>query len=446
MPVDTDGQEAVQRFQSLSLSIPLDPSQFDYIKQFLQCLLNVDDITTIANSSDVSLKSLNHESPEILPDIYFPNDIWLRNNVVIRDMKLKVTMLNEVNTMLKAECAKFSEPLDETTLLYYQKVLVAYKLYDSPARPHYSSELSNDFSVKEELDEETEEFPMDERRSLNRTHSNGSSITSLKTHMSFFSHSSTNLNGGSNANSNGNAINFNNLNGSQNNNITSKRGSTGSKESGMTRKRFLSFVGGNHQNNSNTNSGHTTMAYVIDPNASFEEVSEDEQKKQQALNGILSKSRIYNKIKKNRELSSSVNSNVSLPSLAYSSRNSVSTTATANSNASKSRRSSNVTTPDNTDLKHASYNPIPIFATYSSTQKQDNQKQKYEYYVQVAQLLKIVEQILHHLRLNHKDAKAFKLMDFIKRFIFKFIVFDASEMVMTYGEIEAYQLYNRLTN
>lgn len=446
MPVDTDEHEAVQRFQSLSLSIPLDPSQFDYIKQFIQRLLNVEDVDRISNPEPITT-TYHDKSHEILPDICFPNDIWLRDNITIRDIKLKVTMLNEVVAMLKNECLRFNEPVDDTTLLYYQKVLVAYKLYDTPTKPHYSSDLANDFSVKEEVEEDNEEYQIDEGRSLNRTHSNGSSVASLRTHMSFFSHSSTNLNGNSSSNSNGNAINFNTLNGNQPSNISSKRGSTGSKENGMTRKRFLSFIGNNHQSNGNASTAQpTTMAYVIDPNAPVEEVSEEEQKKQQALNGILSKSRIYNKIKKNRELSSSVNSNVSIPSLAYSSRNSVSTTATASSNVSKSRRSSNITSPDNSELKHASFNPIPIFATYSLTQRQENQKQKYEYYNQVTQLLKIIEQILHHLRLDHKDAKAFKLMDFIKRFIFKFIVFDASEMVVTYGEIEAYRLYNRLTN
>lgn len=383
--------EMSQRFQSLSLSIPLDPSQFDYIKQFLHKLLNVKNSNTI---STTNLPYDPNECYEILPDITLPNDIWFKQGIFIKDCKLKVTILNEVHSMINQELNQIDQPLDDTILLYYQKILLAYKFYDMPVRTSVMSE--NDFSLKEDIDEETDEF---ESKLLNRTISNQSSTTSLKTHFSFFSHSS-------------NTNNVNNLNGTKRNLILSKE----VKNNGP-RRRLLSVISTHQQTG--------------------EEEIEDDGKKQQALNSLLLKSKLYNKIKKHRELTSSMTSNVS--SMNYSGRNSLSTT-----NNSSKRSSSNLTLPDNSDLKHPSFVSIPPFASYTTSQKQESQRIKQEYYNQIEQLVLLIDKILYQLNLNHRDAKCFKLMDFIKRFIFKFIVIDVTDMIMTYGEIEAFKLYSKL--
>ncbi|WEJ93460.1 hypothetical protein PSN45_000923 [Yamadazyma tenuis] len=396
----------------------MDPSQFDYIVQFLRNLLNVDDPTTIT-LPDLSVHFEADASKEILPDVTFPNDIWFRDNISIRDCKIKVTMLHEINIMLTSEINKLDQPLEDMLLMYYQKLLAAYKFYELPAQQSYGSDVTNNFSVREELEDEIEDLAPDEGKSLNRTVSNQSSTTSLKTHHSFFSHSSANIN----------TTNFSGLG-------NGKHTSTSSSGPYLGRRRFSSIVSNNNSNaNSNGSSPHKEREH--------EEIVEEESKRQQALNSLLSKSYIYNKIKKHRESTSSMNSNISLPSVPYSGRNSVSTTATMNSAKSK-RSSSNFTSLDNNELKHPSFPVLPSFASYTSSQRLEFQRSKQEYYLQIQRLLESVQAIIHQLQLNHKDAKAFKLMDFIKRYVFRFVVIDASELVLTYGEIEAYRLYSRL--
>lgn len=442
----------VQRFQSLSLAIPLDPSQFDYIRQFIGNLLNISDPQTLLSSES---KTIIKDPLEILPDIYLPNDLWLKDNITIKDIKIKTTMLTEINSMIGREISSDeTDLLDETSLLYYQKILMAYKFYETPSTRTSFSNLNQDFSLREEMDEETDDYTQDESKLLNRTVSNQSS-NSLKTHHSYFS------NNGSANSTHSNNYNYNTLNNSGSGNGNTSRRSSHSKEPILSRKRFLSLVGGHNGNSNGNNTNGSVNTSLTNNNSNINynnghnghnyndingvEMNEDDHKKQQALNSLLSKSKIYNKIKKNRELSSSMNSNISTPSLPYSARNSVSTTATASSSSlTKGKRSSSATTPDNSDLRHSSFVPVPQFASYSLAQRQEIQKNKYEYYIQVRQLLNLIDRIIRLLQLNPNDGKSFKLMDFIKRYVFKFIVLDASDMVISYGEIDGYRMYSRV--
>lgn len=485
MSLGQDGLETpTQLFQSLSLSIPNSSTQFDYIEAFLVLLLNLPDESAMIaiekfNDEDVTIK-LNPNRNEILPDILLPNDIWLRDNINVKDVKIKVTMLNEINSMITREISQLQQPLDETSLLYYQKLLLAYKFYDAPVRRSFG--LSNDFSLKEDIAEESGEFTIDESKLLNRTNSNQSSTTSLKTHHSYFSHSANSL--GNNVSTTNNSL-HNNGNGlPYSNSNNPKRSSNQSREPVLSRKRFLSLVNHGNSNNSNNNIqntsittpnmstngfgttsptsiafsndfasptsntlGHSTPHNITSLEETISGPNEDDQtKKQQTLNSLLNKSKIYNKIKKNRELSASMNSNVSTPSLP-SNRNSVNTIATGVSQNSKSKRSSNLTSPEANsaiDLKHSSMVPVPAFASLSISQRQEIQRNKFEYYTQLKQLLIIVKKILSNFQNDSNDVKCYKLMDFIKRYLFKFVVLDVSDMVVSYGETEAYQMYSRL--
>lgn len=463
------------RFESLSLAIP-DPSQFDYIKHFLHTLLNVQKPELLVEDGSVDRLQQGHE---ILPEIFVPPDLWLKDNITIKDVKIKVTMMTEINSMIEREVSGDNHDLlDETALLYYQKLLMAYKFYEPSSGPGTGSgprpgsgpgiggrSLSHgtDFSLREELDEE-EDY---ETKLLNRTVSNQLS-NSLRTHQSYFS------NNGSSNSTHSNNYNYNTLNNNGNN---SRRGSSQSKEHLLSRKRFLSLISNGNGHNGTGNNGHNsynghnghnsnhnsyngqfngpqgingspTNVYTNGFGSSIppeKQDHEDDHKKQQALNSILSKSRIYNKIKKNRELNSSMNSNISIPSLPQSARNSISTTTTTGSSTNpKSKRASSITTPEPTDLRHASFVPVPSFASYSLSQRQEIQRNKYDYYVQVFHMLNLIDRILRLLQLNPHDTKSFKLMDFIKRYVFKFIVLDASDMVIKYAEIGAYRLYSRL--
>lgn len=425
MSVELGYDHLPEKFESLQLSIPIDVSQFDYIKEFLVNFLNLEDPTKILQSDDVNGKFYNVEiTKEILPGITLPNDIWLRSNINIKDIKVKISILTEINSMIEKELEKTDEILDDTVLLYYKKLLMAYKFYETPKRNslrHYSID-----SLKEEEEEETDEYTVDENKSLNRTVSNQSSTTSLRTHHSYFSHSSNN-NVSSHSNQSNN-FNYNNLNSS-----SGKRNSS-SRENILSRKRFSSLMGNQQQPPSQITSPISGTFNLQNNGQVFNleyEEEEPEEDNRKSFNSILSKSKIYSRMMKNRELSSSMNSN-------SSNRNSISTTATTNSNNSKMKRNSI------NEEKHHSNQSLPLFVNYSLNQRQEIQKNKFEYFIQVKQLLLWINKIISHLSVDARNNKLFKLMDFIKRFIFKFIVLDASELVTNYGDVEAYRMYSRL--
>lgn len=357
----------------------IDTTQFNYIPQFLECLLNLSDTTKILQSDDIFGKFYIDESKEILPDINLPNDLWLRSNINIRDVKIKVTMLTEINLLIDTELHNLSTSMDDTTIVYYQKILTAYKFYETPKHP-----IKNDIDERDDYEELS--------KLIHRTISNQSTVSS-KTHLSHISHNSQNTG--------------------------SVSTQSMKRESGLGR-RFSSLLNG-----ASSPTSPTTPINGISPltttNSSGYNVTnndhDDDDNRQQVLNSILSKSRLYNRIKKNRESSSLMSSS--------SNRNSI------NSFDSKRRNSS---IPQD-DIAFA-------LSSLSLNQRQEIQRFKFDYYLQVKQLLLHINKIFQFGQSSYND-KPIKLLDFIKRYVFKFIVLDVLEMVKSYGEIEAHTLCSR---
>ncbi|ODV68036.1 hypothetical protein HYPBUDRAFT_107019 [Hyphopichia burtonii NRRL Y-1933] len=399
--IEETANATADTFKSLSLSLPFETTKYTFICLFLTRVLNLKDEAKITqlvnnNSSDsiatTTLKPTKKKRPiEILPGIAIPNDLWLKEDVTIKDVKIKISLLQEINLMLENELESsqnYDKPIeiDLTTLSYYEKLLTAYKFLQMPVRESFISNYKQktiDLSLKEEEEDELEENDLfDDSKSLMRTSSRTSTSTS----------NNSNQNQNQNLNSN---INYNN---------------------GIISTPYSEYPPSNNE---------------ISPGT----VDEDG-KKQQALNNLLAKLKLYHKIKKHRELSSSLNSNtLGHSSFSYSNRNSISTTNTSNSAHSRRRASSTVTTPDFNERSLMQPVRIPMiqFPTLSPVQKQENQKIKLEYYVQLKRLTNIISSMIDNINKSVHSHNLIKLVEFVKNYVFKFIIIDVSQMIIDYG-------------
>ncbi|CCG24995.1 hypothetical protein CORT_0G03180 [Candida orthopsilosis Co 90-125] len=447
------------------------------------------------------------------PHLAIPFDLWLRDEICIKDIKVKITMLKEINGMVDAELKDVTNQSSfEVTLNYYGKLLTAYNFYEVPMRNSAYKQLTgsasasrngngsgngNSGSFHDQIDEELE---------FNRDRMSNSSPDFDFGYLEkpfYRSHS-------------------NQSNDSQSNAHHNKRTSTSSISS---KKRFSSFLtggsGSNHRDGSNVSSSspdlrdgsHRRSQFstpTTPPQPQFKQFltstppsSSHHYLQQQdgsptpkshlyedsngtptssnnnsmSVNSILSKSRLYNRMKRNRESGSSVNTNTSHQSYP-SNRSSVATTASgggggAVTSSGGSRRRSSVT-----NVKHlfgggnnsgsgsgngngngsgsgdvssfdSSRTLMPVDSYPQSTEnivltkeeKLENCKDKHEYYIQVDQLVKESRRILHIL-FNSSDSsikentKLGKLVDFVTTKVFKFVLIDLVSMILTYCDLK----------
>ncbi|ODV77138.1 uncharacterized protein CANTADRAFT_8287 [Suhomyces tanzawaensis NRRL Y-17324] len=428
-PDDSNGPN-ISTFQRLSLSIPIEAKNYSFIWLFLSTSLNLDSpdlfFSTNARPADPPVPQPSG-SLEGLPDVAFPTDLWLKDDICVRDVKIKTSVLQELNLSIEKELSSQSPLFEQQVLNYYDKLLTAYRVYDIPVRSSVSSVYTPpEVSLREEDDEDGtsngEDYVLEDSKSIARTTSNQSSTTSQKTSNSALSghqpSSATNTptpSAGANKHS------------SQTSN---KRVSALSREFTSQRKRFLTMLG--HEGNPET------------------VPAEEEHKKQQVLNSLLAKSRIYNKIKKHRELSSSMSSNVSSPS-SYSNRNSLTTTTTANSStASRRRGSSNyfASSPDINESRLLQQTPpSPPITLLTKEQKADNRKQKYDYYVQLTKLMDVSQLLVNYAlkanaSQNPNNLKVIEFIEFLKKKVLKFIIIDISQMLLDYAQLKASSIYS----
>lgn len=424
-------ESTTDSLKSLSLSVTAgNTTKYSFICLFLTRLLNLKDPKTILNDNG-NLPHKRKRPVELLPGIAIPQDIWLYHEIIIKNIKIKTSLIHEFNTMLEKYLLPSGFTLEQASILYYQKLLTAYKFLEMPKRePFYDNyntedldlsfkEEDLDLSFKEEDEDEMLEDSFDsESKALDRTDSNEtfdashesatidsrSSSTSISPNTSFSTTSSTVL--------------------------SSKRVSSLSKDL-MSRKRFLSLLG-------HKKAGTETRA-VSEPMLTSQGTNspDEEPKRQQALNSLLAKSRIYNKIKKHRELSGSINSGASShSSFSYSNRNSISTTGTT---VSSRRRGSALAYEinDKSSVKTASSIPFPklnIHQIYS------NRKLKYEYYLELQTLNKRTNELVSLLTTNLSHS-IIELLEFLQHNALKLVVIDFSQMLVDYAYFKSHYLY-----
>lgn len=390
--------DTTQAFQSLSLSIPVDTAKYKKMYLFLSKVLNVSDENVILQTEEQGIHYImNREPIEVLNRVYLPHDTWLKGEVTIKDIKIKSNMLLEINNMIEKELPGTIDQvvqIDDTIINYYEKLLTAFKVYEIPCQEVESRHDSIGDSLKEEDDEDASIY---DSNNISRAQTN-ISTTSLKTRFSIF------------------------------NGYSSRRSSSMS-----TKKRVLS-TGGQSVDANDASS-------IVYPNGTVK----NEEKRKQGLNNILSKSRIYNKLRKHR-LTGSVTSNISSPSnTPYSNRNSVSTTMTNNSFNSRRRGSSSFASPEITEgriltIPSPKENQLPIL---TATQKQENQRDKFEYYSQMKRLKFLTRRVIKHLDHSQESYELVKILEFVNKYVVKFIFIDISQMIILYGQRKAYNFYQK---
>lgn len=390
--------DTTQAFQSLSLSIPVDTAKYKKMYLFLSKVLNVSDENVILQTEEQGRHYImNREPIEVLNRVYLPHDTWLKGEVTIKDIKIKSNMLLEINNMIEKELPGTIDQvvqIDDTIINYYEKLLTAFKVYEIPCQEDESRHDSIGDSLKEEDDEDASLYDSND---ISRTQTT-ISTTSLKTRLSIF------------------------------NRYSSRRSSSMS-----TKKGVLSTAG----QSADTNDASS----IVYPNGTVK--NEEERKK--GFNNILTKSRIYNKLKKHR-LTGSVTSNISSPSnTPYSNRNSVSTTMTYNSYNSRRRESSSFASPEITEgriltIPSPKENQLPIL---TATQKQENQRDKFEYYSQMKRLKFLTRRVIKHLDHSQEAYDLIKILEFVNKYVVKFIFIDISQMIILYGQRKAYNFYQK---
>lgn len=390
--------DTTQAFQSLSLSIPVDTAKYKKMYLFLSKVLNVSDENVILQTEEQGRHFImNREPIEVLNRVYLPHDTWLKAEVTIKDIKIKSNMLLEINNMIEKELPGTIDQvvqIDDTIINYYEKLLTAFKVYEIPCQEVESRHDSIGDSLKEEDDEDSSLYDSND---ISRTQTT-ISTTSLKPRLSIF------------------------------NRHSSRRSSSVS-----TKKRVLSTAG----QSADTNDASS----IVYPNGTVK----NEEERKNGFNNILSKSRIYNKLKKHR-LTGSVTSNISSSSnTPYNNRNSVSTTMTYNSYNSRRRGSSSFASPEITEgriltIPSPKENQLPIL---TATQKQENQRDKFEYYSQMKRLKLLTRRVIKHLDHSQEAYDLVKILEFVNKYVVKFIFIDISQMIILYGQRKAYNFYQK---
>ncbi|KAI5950352.1 hypothetical protein KGF54_005169 [Candida jiufengensis] len=436
--------------------------QYQSIISQLNKLINLKDPSLILeNNKDYEFfekfrNENNEHQNEFFSNLIVPKNIWLKDDIIIKDIKVKVTMLNEINGMMESELKNIQNQstFEEITLNYYSKLLMAYKFYELPVKPksnnnNYRNTNSNYFTTLQENDEEDEEFNTFDKP-MYRTISNKSN----------YSNSSNNKN---------------------------RRASNGSS---ISKRRFSSFLSNHNNNNNNgkqstlnspdheengnrnpitppqmSNSRFPSNQDNISPTPHSQQDNSSLSSSMTTLNSILSKSKLYNKMKKNnnRESTSSINSNISNHS-PLSNRSSISTTNTGttsigsrrksmrlknNNNSTNSSNQNNITPLSSSTNLSGSYNnssvssfvsantiivPTPILSSEEEVQKKEKLKDKNDYYLQIVKLNNIISNILNYLKNGNNSMKLFKFLDFIKKYLIKFIIIDLYSMILQYIE------------
>lgn len=394
----------LDKFLSLLVSVPIESTKYAFIGMFLKRILNLKDESVILDANAYERKpdsSRKKRKPvEILPQIAVPPKLWLQHDIVVKNMKIKSSLLKEINSMLLEHVELLRSNamflIDETSLSYYEKILVAYNFLEF-GRNH------NRFDPLREDDE----FEDDD----------GSSMLSLTRARSLFfpdlNNAPFNPASYSRPPSIGSHKSVNRISTLSRDFLSSKRKQSilghlapALQNSDDERRRLVSQTSMNGQLKSQ-------------PNLNSSGQFQDEKLKDHSItNSILSKSKIYNRIKKRRELYSLVSSALSTP---------ISVTSV---NSSPSfRRTSGVY--DGEGRSHHLYSPL------SASQRIENQKDKHEYYVQVRRLAENTNALVGHLGQPGSRAMFIRLMEFIKNSVFKFIIIDVSLMIIEFGHLKA---------
>lgn len=375
-PIDVD-LELSRPFQRLSLAIPIDAKRYFIMCRFFSIILNVDSSSFEDGPAKVS-ELAKKEPVELLPNVAFPADIWLRDDVAIKDARVKTTMLLEINSWLEQELTgATAEMNEEATLSYYEKLLRAYNFYEMPQRA--SLALMPDTVLREEDEDNAKATPPPQ---IQRP------VLAPRPTLAP--------------------------------NGTTKRVLVLLREIINSRKRFLTLLGG-HQEPPNG-----TQHRILLVGLQQSEVGDEDK---QNFNNLLAKSKIYTKLKKNRELGLLILL-LATASL-YLNRSSVGTLHSQLLHGLRRRLL----------LMGGFEDPRGLMTLILPEQKRENRKAKCEYYIQLTKLFAVADTILKTLTETTdpkmSNTKLVRFLEFIKKKVFRFIIVDICLLVMDYGQARA---------
>ncbi|CAK9442278.1 uncharacterized protein LODBEIA_P60210 [Lodderomyces beijingensis] len=430
---------------------PVDLSKYEIISVFLTHLINMRDPGIILTQPKnlQFFKRFQVQTPpesnrEILDGILFPADVWIRDEVSIKNVEIKVTMLNEINSMLESELGNISEQssFEEITLSYYAKLLTAYKVYEVPTR---SFPVKEDSFLQGPIDEECEEGKRQDDLGLfgkpfYRTTSNQSQQSS----GSQSSKNSKNKRTSSTSSLGKKRLSSFLTNGNKHQPLEDSstphtpphqpfaNQRRNSSLSTITDSTSTTTNSGLFHSNSNSNSNHRSSSSRQSPEGHGPTAT---------INSILSKSKIYNRMKKHRDSLASVASNKtqSSPLSPLSNRSSLSTAQTGATSVGSRRRSVGVQSINNSgaaSVTSSAHTVTAMVEVISEEQRHENSKHKYDYYVQIFKLNRNTDKIMNALVANTQvpNEKLVKFLEFIKEKLLKFIIVDVMFMILSYAE------------
>ena len=389
-----------QAFQSLSLLIPVDTSKYHYICQFLERVLSLHDERVILDGAAATLGCV-----ELLPNVSFPLDAWTNDRLGVRDVRIKISVLHEINALVERELAAVAAGLparvDANVISYYEKLLAAYRFLEPPAlhaaAPATTFGVRADFALREEEDEE--DSP------LARTASGQLSSSFLKTYNSIFG-------AGAASAANGHASVAS----------TASHSSNGLR---LRKKRFL-LLGHDHE----PLSAHTSTAV------------DDDGRKQ--LNGLLLKLRIYNKLRKSRDLTLLQGLVILNPTMvSHSLRNSIVTALSAKRCDSVQGDDARALVVYGGGSATPSRHLLVLLGGLTPTQRLEVQRSKYDYYHQLTRVLRLTRQVLAVVNDSSDTRDLEVLLEFVKRYVMKFVVIDINEVLLQYVEWREGLLYRK---
>lgn len=389
-PLDPESL-SLDHFKSLYVSAPIESTKFAFIPLFLSRVLNLKPETLLLDASINDLPSLFKKRPsqELLPQVAMPSDLWLVPEITIRNIGIKTAILREVNTflLLYIESLQTNELflIDDALISRLEKRIMDFHLteFNSNHEPEPQFDSLNEADEYEENDSEV--YSVFLRRSLNgnrdlvmsKTTSRPMSTASSKHRLSSFS-----------------------------------------RDFAAQRRKLSSFLGQQALAEEDKEALKPTTPHQNMPVfSSLPQLPPTGHKGENSgtlphANGIF-KSRIYSKIKKRRELASSVTSTAN-------SVNSV------NSSTSARRKSS----ASEIDPK----TPGKMSPPLSEMQRADNQRRKHEYYLQTKMFSELTKVITGFVGRSGLRANLSRLMDFVKSSVFRFILVDTCQMIMDYGQ------------
>lgn len=367
--------------------------KYAFMSMLLLRVLNLEDEQTIVLGTALEMAKLAQKSPpEILPQIAVPPTLWLQEDVVLHELKIKVALLREINGMLQKNVQSLlSEELfllDDTTLMYYEKLLNAYDFlkFNKPAP------LFDAFREDDEYEDYDDDSSMSAYPSYMDTNLGRTSISELARPGSF-----------------------------------ARLVSSGSYKSRMSTLskdfRKLSFLKLNgHEDKEDTpplpilpisapQRSMLATAFSRDSQGSRDSLLHNHRDQ---LNALLSKSKFYNKLRR-RDSTASYSSAVSTP-----------TSVTSNASNPSTRRKSSL-----------GFGDKKLRQRLTESQKQENQRNKLDYYVQVKELEENTKQLVGFLAKPGSRASLVRLMDFVKNNVFRLVLIDVSSMIVEYTHLKA---------